>query len=443
MRGILQPILELGVLLPGVVLAYLPMGSHLRQSPKKLLLWMGPLCLAQVLVGGLLCWALRLPTLPVLIPAASVTALAYTRSLELSLWKSGSVALSVCGVYACLSGIARAFDAMIVAGTCLAETELWLQTGTGLFYNLLCWLFTAIAYYPATNWAKTLIEDENFARTWYFFWIVPLVFIVLNLYIAPKQRVTLYTGRVLQIYFVVSLVLLCLLALFYGMFLMMANNLNKNSKLQQENHFLLLQQQRYESLRAAIEEARQARHDMRHHFRQLSALADAGELEKIKEYLQGAVSRIPNLDTRFSDNPAVDSVIGYYCALARQSAIPFRANIDLPRALPADEIDVCLVLSNLLENALEASLRTAPERRQILVEAYLHADRLVLIQVKNTFDGEILERNGVFQSSKRSASGIGIQSVRRLCEKNGGSSVFDYKNGEFTAKAMLRGTLQV
>ena len=77
------------------------------------------------------------------------------------------------------------------------------------------------------------------------------------------------------------------------------------------------------------------------------------------------------------------------------------------------------------------------------MEAYLHADRLVLIQVKNAFDGEILERNGIFQSSKRSASGIGIQSVRRLCEKNGGSSVFDYKNGEFTAKAMLRGTVQV
>lgn len=52
MQDILQPILELGVLLPGVVLAYLPMGSHLRQPPKKLLLWMGPLCLAQVLVGG-------------------------------------------------------------------------------------------------------------------------------------------------------------------------------------------------------------------------------------------------------------------------------------------------------------------------------------------------------------------------------------------------------
>ena len=44
----------------------------------------------------------------------------------------------------------------------------------------------------------------------------------------------------------------------------MATSLNRNAKLQQENQFLSMQQQRYENLRTAIEEARQARHDMRH-----------------------------------------------------------------------------------------------------------------------------------------------------------------------------------
>ena len=72
--------------------------------------------------------------------------------------------------------------------------------------------------------------------------------------------------------------------LFYAIFLMMANSLNRNAKLQQENHFLSLQQARYNNLRTAIEEARQARHDMRHHFHQLSALAEDGNLDKIKEY---------------------------------------------------------------------------------------------------------------------------------------------------------------
>ena len=61
------------------------------------------------------------------------------------------------------------------------------------------------------------------------------------------------------------------------MFLMMANILNKNKKLQQENLFLSVQQERYENLRSAIEEARQARDYIRHHIKQLSAMAKDGQ----------------------------------------------------------------------------------------------------------------------------------------------------------------------
>ena len=100
---------------------------------------------------------------------------------------------------------------------------------------------------------------------------------------------------------------------------------------------------------------------------------------------------------------------------------------------------MCLVLSNLLENALEASLRTVPVRRWMKVNAYVHAERLLLMQVENACDGEIKETNGVFRSSKRKGNGIGIQSVRHIAEKNGGASTFAYQNGVFCAKIMLRG----
>ena len=69
----------------------------------------------------------------------------------------------------------------------------------------------------------------------------------------------------------------------------------------------------------------------------------------------------------------------------------------------------------------------------------MHSHRLLLIQVENTFDGEIQEKSGVLQSSKRKGSGLGVQSVRRIAEKSGGASSFVYQNGVFCAKAMLRG----
>ena len=136
---------------------------------------------------------------------------------------------------------------------------------------------------------------------------------------------------------------------------------------------------------------------------------------------------------------AADSVTGYYCALARRESIPFQAQVDLPEHACVDEIDLCLVLSNLLENALEASLRTDPARRRIHLQMHMHAGRILLIQVENAFDGEIHEKDGVYKSAKRKGNGVGLQSVRRIAEKNGGACSFTHQNGVFTAKVMLRG----
>ena len=196
--------------------------------------------------------------------------------------------------------------------------ELWLHTGAGIFYNVICLLFVLAAWYPACHCVQTMVTDENFAQTWYVFWILPVIFIGVNLFMIPKHRSTLYTGRILQCYIVFSLVLLIILLLFYVLFLMMAVSLNRNARLQQENHFLSLQQERYENLCMAIEEARQARHDIRHHFVRLSALAEQGDIEKIKEYLSAATGKISGYNLHFCENQAVDSVFGYYSTIAEK-----------------------------------------------------------------------------------------------------------------------------
>ena len=438
MTDFFRPLLELTVILPGMLLAYFPVKPYLKQPPLKLAAWMAPLLAALSVLGSAFCFWKQLPTRPVLFLFLPVLFFLYHKTLRISIWKSGSVFLAICAVFACTNSFSRAMNAVLIQHLHLAETSPWFCTQAGIFYNLVCLLFALAAWHPASHAARTLVMDENFAQTWYIFWILPLIFIGLNLFMVPKYSNTLYTGRVLQGYFVISLVLLLILLLFYTMFLLMAQSLNKNARLQQENHFLSLQQTRYANLRAAIEEARQARHDIRHHFLQLSALADQEDLKGIKDYLSRASSRLPALDLHVCENHAVDSVIGYYSALAERESIPFHVKADLPAQLPIDEIDVCLVLSNLLENAMEASLKTSRSRRKINVEIYLHYSRLLLLQVENTFDGTILEKNQIFQSSKRPGSGIGIQSIRHIAEKNSGASSFTHENGIFSAKVMLR-----
>ena len=439
MKDILRPILELTVVFPGLLLAYFPVRSYLKRSPKRLAAWAVPLLLGLCLGGGLLCYRFGCPTALALLLITLAAILLYLKTLRLSLWKSGTIALTVCAVFACLNSLSRAIGTAITLRQQLPPEGPWFCFAACIFYNAVCWLITAAAYYPATHAVRTMVEDDHFAQTWYVFWVLPVVFILLNLFMIPRYPTTLQTGRVLQVYIGMSIALLFLMLFFNAIFLLMAISINRNVRLQQENQFLSMQQQRYENLKAAIEETRQARHDLRHQLCQLSALAEEGDLEKIKTYLASAVSRIPSLEMHFCENQAADSVVGYYCALAKRENIPYSVQIDLPERLPVDEVELCLVLSNLLENALEASLRTAPARRKIKLTAYLHGGSLALIQVENTYDGVIREKDGVFQSSKRKEDGVGLQSVRHIAEKSGGVSTVTYQDGLFCAKVMLCG----
>ena len=362
MKDVLRPILEFTVVFPGLLLAYFPVGSYLKLSPAKLAAGAVPLLLGLCLGGGLLCYCFNSPTALPLLVITLAASLLYVKTLQTSLWKSGTIALAVCAVFACLNSLSRAIGTAITLRQQLPPDKPWFCFAACIFYNAVCWLITAAAYYPATHAVRAMVEDDNFAQTWYVFWVLPLVFILLNLFITPRYQITLRTGRVLQVYIVMSIALLFLMFMFNAIFLLMANSLNRNARLQQKNQFLSMQQQRYESLKTAIDEARQARHDMRHQLNQISALAEAGDLDNLKAYLAKTVSRIPDLDMNFCENRAADSVVGHYCALAKREGVPFCAKLDLPQVLPVDEMDLCLVLSAVSGGCFSPQSMTLAEK---------------------------------------------------------------------------------
>lgn len=434
MIDIISPIIELAVILPGMLLAYLPMKQHLRMSKDKLILVCAPIIILCVF-GGILSCFLKIKTIWILLFIVLILGIIYCRTLNITNWKSVSVILAVCGVFSCIGSIVNAINFIL----CPDYSAPWLCLSAGLIYNLFCWIFVILSWYPATHTACDLLENEGIAQTWYVFWILPAVFIALNIFMMPEHPNILYQGRIMQGYIVLSLMLLVMLLLFYALFYLMAKSINHNNRLKQENQFLYMQQAQYEMLCTAIEETRQARHDMRHHFSTLSALASRDEWQELKNYLNQAQESIPTVDLKLCDNPAVDGVAGHYYVQYKENKIPFSLKLDLPHTLPILEMDMCLVLSNLLENALEASLRTDAAKRYIKVQAYLHSDNVVLITVENAFEGIIKNKNGVFQSSKHRGDGVGIQSVRRIAEKDGGYCRFTHSDSVFYANVMLRG----
>ena len=84
----MRPILEIAVIIPGMLLAYLPVKTCLRQAPFKLGLWMFPLLLGISLSGGIICYYFQIMTTLFLIPVLLFLMLLYHKTLQISIWKS-------------------------------------------------------------------------------------------------------------------------------------------------------------------------------------------------------------------------------------------------------------------------------------------------------------------------------------------------------------------
>lgn len=432
---ILWPILEMTVLFPGAFTYFLAVADRLRMKKRTAALIVVPIVLVICLSGGALCWRLNWPTNWLVLPLLFPTAAAFARMTTLPAWKSVSVFLGVCGAFSCLVGPASVVDALAAPG----NTTPWLSPVGSLTHFALCWVLVALVWYPTTRSTRSLLETDTVVRSWYVFWVLPVVFVLVNAFFFFQLNSFLYSGQMLGVYALLSLVMTGLLLLFYGLFYLVAQELEKNLRLKQENQFLQMQTAQYETLRAAIEETRIARHDLRHHFSTLSALADRSAWEELRRYLAEAAADVPADELRLCENQAVDGVAGRYSALSRRSGVPFTCELDLPLTLPVSEMDVCVVLQNLLENALEASRRTEDGSRYIRLRAVMHGDNLVLITVENGCQGGLTERDGVLLSSKRPGEGLGLRSVAHIAEKNGGYCRFVCESGAFIANVMLRG----
>ena len=135
MKDVLRPVLELTVVFPGLLLAYFPVGSYLKLPPAKLAAGAVPLLLGLCLGGGLLCYHFGLSTAFPLLLITIVTIFLYLKTLRLSLWKSGTIALAVCAVFACLNSLSRAVGTAIVIRMQLPPDKPWFCFGACIFYN--------------------------------------------------------------------------------------------------------------------------------------------------------------------------------------------------------------------------------------------------------------------------------------------------------------------
>lgn len=200
-------------------------------------------------------------------------------------------------------------------------------------------------------------------------------------------------------------------------------------------------QENYETLRRHNEEMSSLRHDMRHHITALQGMCREGDLERASAYLIELGGR-PELAVRggYTVHPAVDAVLTAILERGAKLGIRTDVQVELPPQLPIPDSDLCALLMNLLENALEANEK-APEGADKWIEVAAHIrGEYLYIGVKNSrfTPVELDPEEQLFRSTKGTAlHGYGLKSARALAQKYHSELRLKAPEGCFSASTAL------
>lgn len=210
----------------------------------------------------------------------------------------------------------------------------------------------------------------------------------------------------------------------------------------QADEQLQISELRYQNISQSIEAARRTRHDLRHHLLVINALNAEGKSGELSEYLSRYITVCEELEqVHFSNWPQADSIINYYATQAREAGAQTEVRVAVSRPLPFEAMDITVLLSNLMENCVEAVKMLPHQQRELLVELReFHGTLLVRIRNRSAaadVAGGAFTDSRSFPSTRPSGSGLGLRSVEEIARKYGGMAEFQQLDGWFTARAIL------
>jgi signal transduction histidine kinase len=196
---------------------------------------------------------------------------------------------------------------------------------------------------------------------------------------------------------------------------------NMEFKLEYMNQQVNMQKKQFETLTEATLHVREIRHDLRHQIAAMREYIKKGELAKLNAYLDELSGGISSTVTGiYCKNIAVNSVCGYYVSVAAIEGVDVDVRLDIPEQTGnVSSMDLCVIVGNLLENAIDALRRLDVGHKYIKARARVANETLSII-VENNFDGRWKKQQGTYISSKDDTErrlGLGLQSVNTVCEK--------------------------
>lgn len=213
----------------------------------------------------------------------------------------------------------------------------------------------------------------------------------------------------------------------------------KNLLMKQQFKLQINHNKNIESLYSGM---RSIKHDMQNHLLCLKSLANNNNIEEIKKYLQLLGQTIEKLNYKIkTGNVISDAIINEKYNIAKLENIEFVCNFIMPNDTLIDSVDLCIILSNCLDNAIEACIKINDKTidKKIIITSYLK-DLYLIIEVSNTTTDKIKYKNNKIISTKkdRNNHGIGLSNIEMIIKKYNGILDIITEENKFTLNIMLK-----
>ena len=196
-------------------------------------------------------------------------------------------------------------------------------------------------------------------------------------------------------------------------------------------------QERYQTMQELEKKTITYRHDLRHHIHLLEDYLADNNVAEIKKYIIETENNINKTATiKYCDNEAVNLILTPYITKAENQKIRVETQIYIPKNCEVADIDLCIILTNAIENAINASMHIKNINDRRIAISCKSKNNKLFIQVMNNFIGEVkfLEEMPI---SEKEVQGFRTKSIVATVDKYRGLYSFTAKEGVFKIRVIL------
>ena len=180
------------------------------------------------------------------------------------------------------------------------------------------------------------------------------------------------------------------------------------------------------------------RHDYRNHIQTMKAYAASENWEAIRRYLDLLDDDLAAVDTVIrTGNPMTDAILNSKISLARSKNIQVEADAYIPVKLKLSEIDLCCIIGNLFDNAIEASENLPEAQRVIRVYMDMKGTQLYISFTNFTAGKKIKKEGKRFRSTKGKVPGFRLARMDAIVDRMNGYISRNSEDGAFTTEILL------